>query len=430
MEGSGVGLGVAVRSRTRWDNRDVHIWMLNHYTATPEKDGGESRHSLLATHLQAFGWETTIIAASVSHPSGEQKLKGWQLIHKENNQNYDAYWVRVPSYGSNGLRRGLGMLVFGLVSIVPGIFPRIKKPDVVLGSAVHHFAALAAWALARRYRVPFVFEVRDVWPEVLVDFSLLKEKGFPSWILRKVSKFLCSQATLVLSPLPQIGRWVAEMGLESKETLWVSNGTDPAYLPEVLPLPHRPPFIFLYLGSFGNINALEELVTCFSRFRRQFPELNCNLRLMGEGWKKEKIHNLIGDLGAQSFVSVEPGVAKQRAMLETQGAHCLVIPIKDARAHRKFGISPNKLFDYLLAGRTILFLGDDPLDLVSSAGAGVAAEFSDEKGVIEAMRRVVTASDDELLQFGKNGRELALKEFSFSALGKKLSDGLTSITKP
>lgn len=405
----------------------MRIWMLNHYTATPVKDGGESRHSLLAKHLSDYGWETTLIAASVSHPSGEQKLSGWKLVHREISPNYSAYWLRVPAYKGNGARRALGMLGFGILSLVPGIFSGVKKPDVVLGSAVHHFAAMAAWALARRYQVPFVFEVRDVWPDVLIDFGNLKEKSSLTWIIRKVSKFLCSKAALVVSPLPNIASWVTGLGLASREVLWVSNGTDPSYLPELLPLPPRKPFVFLYLGSFGNINALEELVVSFSQFRVRYPGLDCQLRLVGEGWKKKQIDDLVVSSGVQNSVSVEPGVPKQRAMFETQTAHCLVLPIKDALAHRKYGISPNKLFDYLLAGRPILFLGDDPSNLVEEHGAGVSAQWADKLGIIKAIKTVASAEDEQIRQWGAAGRAIALQEFTFSALAGKLAAGLDTI---
>ncbi len=420
---------MAIRSRRRWDNRGVHIWMLNHYATTPVKDGGESRHSLLAKHLSDFGWETTLIVASVSHPSGEQKLSGWRLVHREVNRDYSAYWLRVPAYQGNGFRRALGMLAFGLLSLVPGILPGVKKPDVVLGSAVHHFAALAAWALARRYRVPFVFEVRDVWPDVLIDFSKLTEKSFFTWLIRNVSKFLCGQAALVVSPLPNIANWVKDLGVESKEVLWVSNGADPSYLPETSAFPARKPFVFLYLGSFGNINALEELVLSFSEFRVKYPDLDCRLRLVGEGWKKQIVQNLVISIGMQDFVFVERGVAKQSAMSETQSAHCLVLPIKDALTHRKYGISPNKLFDYLLAGRPILFLGDDPADLVEASGAGVSAQLKDSLGVVEAMKIIASADDEKLKQWGAAGRALALQDFTFSSLAGKLAAGLGRISR-
>ena len=401
--------------------------MLNHYTATPSKDGGESRHSLLAKHLSDFGWETTLIAASVSHPSGKQKLSGWRLVHREINPDYSAYWVRVPAYEGNGPRRALGMLGFGMLSIVPGIFAGAKKPDVVLGSAVHHFAALGAWVLARRHRVPFVFEVRDVWPDVLIDFSKLTEKSVFTWLIRKVSRFLCREAAMVVSPLPNIATWVKGLRLESQKVLWVSNGTDPSYLPELLPLPPRKPFVFMYLGSFGHINALEEMVVSFSEFRASYPDLDCQLRLVGEGWKKQKVTDLIVASRVQDSVSIEPGVEKQIAMSDTQTAHCLILPIKDALTHAKYGISPNKLFDYLLAGRPILFLGEDPSNLVESAGAGVSARLVDKRAVIEAMRIIASADDDKLRQWGAAGRDLALREFTFSALARKLATGLNEI---
>lgn len=407
--------------------RTVQLWILNHYAATIEKDGGEARHALLAKNLVDSGWVTTLVAASVSHPSGIQKLNGWKVVRREAAGGYEAYWLRVPGYKGNGFRRALGMLIFGFLCIIPGILSQAKRPDVVMGSAVHHFAALAAWVLARRHKVPFVFEVRDVWPDVLIDFGKLSETGLTTWILRKVSKFLCSQAALVVSPLPNLGLWVQEMGLPSKPVLWVSNGTDPEYLLDVQPLPPREPFVFLYLGSFGNINALERLIDVFSRFRTEFPELDCRLRLVGAGWKKQKIQELIFACGLQGSVSLEQAVPKDSAMLETQSAHCLVLPIRDAKSHQKYGISPNKLFDYLLAARPILFLGDDPIDLVTSSRAGYSARLSKPKMAVEAMRKLVLASDEELEEFGRNARELVLKEYAFASLSKKLAQALDNL---
>lgn len=401
--------------------------MLNHYTATPAKDGGESRHSLLAKHLVNFGWEATLITASVSHPSGKQRLNGWKFVRREETEGYSAFWLRVPGYKGNGVRRAAGMLFFGLLSLVPGIFPGIKKPDVVLGSAVHHFAALSALFLARRYRVPFVFEVRDVWPDVLVDFQKLKEKGLFTWLIRKVSRYLCRHASMVLSPLPEISRWVQELGVKDKRVLWVSNGTDLSYLPEVLPFPPQKPFVFLYLGSFGNINAVEELVKAFTGFMHVFPDLECQLRLVGEGWKKDQLRDFVESENLKGLISIEEALPKEIAMRETQKAHCLVLPIRDAITHEKYGISPNKLFDYLLAGRPILFLGSDPIDLVQKAGAGVSAQLKDSQAIINGMKKIASAREDELMVWGENGRALAIREFTFYELSRKLAKGLDSI---
>jgi hypothetical protein len=116
-------------------------------------------------------------------------------------------------------------------------------------------------------------------------------------------------------------------------------------------------------------------------------------------------------------------------MLETQKAHCLVLPIRDAPSHDNYGISPNKLFDYLLAGRPIHFLGNDPDYLVVEAADGLSAPWTNLHSVVESMAWLVSATDAELDGLGLNGRKLAQSEFAFSFLAKKLSDELVRLVK-
>ena len=153
------------------------VWIVNHYAQAPSGPGG-TRHHSLAFHLQRLGWHPLIIAGSCEHNTGRQRLHPSESQRFECCEGVDFLWLRVagePARG--GWRRLATMVLFGFALLRPTTTRALSRPAVVIGSTVHPFAALAAFMLARKHRVPFVFEVRDLWPRTLVAMGAIRSGG-------------------------------------------------------------------------------------------------------------------------------------------------------------------------------------------------------------------------------------------------------------
>jgi glycosyltransferase involved in cell wall biosynthesis len=150
----------------------MRVWLVNHYALPPQRAGG-TRHYALARELIRRGHEVTLIASSVDYMRRQEAhLAPNERARLEQVGEVPFLWLRTLPYQGNSLRRVGNMLSFAfrLRREAPRALPR---PDVVVGSTPHLFAAWAAYRLARRYQVPFVLEVRDLWPEFAIDMGVL-----------------------------------------------------------------------------------------------------------------------------------------------------------------------------------------------------------------------------------------------------------------
>ena len=179
------------------EREHVRIWILNHYASPPDQPAG-TRHYDISCVLAERGHDVTIFASSFSHSTfREERLQRNQHIRAECIDGVRFIWIRTTPYSGNDGRRALNMLSYA-VGVIRAQ-RRMPSPDVVVGSSVHFGAAAAACLIGAIRRVPFVFEVRDLWPQTLVDMGALRENSFATRALRGVERFLYLRARVIIT---------------------------------------------------------------------------------------------------------------------------------------------------------------------------------------------------------------------------------------
>lgn len=198
------------------------VYIINHHAAGP------GRHSNISRLLAQRGYGVTLFTSSFKHYDYKE------LIEYQNESSsiewvdgYQKVWIKTPPYYSNGLKRVINQLVFTLRAVLTG--RKLDRPDLIIGSSVHLFAAWAGYYLAKRHQVPFVFEVRDLWPQTLVDIGALKDKSLITYLLRRLEKHLYVKANKIISVLPQGSDYMAKLGIAKDKVLYVPNGIDIAW---------------------------------------------------------------------------------------------------------------------------------------------------------------------------------------------------------
>ena len=185
----------------------MKIWILNHYASPPDRAAG-TRHYEFGRVLARQGHEVTIFASSFSHFSlQEERLAANELARAENFDGVRFVWIRTASYSGNDHRRTLNMLSYAVGVMLAQ--RRFSRPDVVVGSSVHLAAVASACLIGHTRRVPFVFEVRDLWPQALIDLGELQERSVTARALRRLERFLYRRARVVISLLPHAGEYIA-----------------------------------------------------------------------------------------------------------------------------------------------------------------------------------------------------------------------------
>ncbi|WP_108444322.1 glycosyltransferase family 4 protein [Halomonas denitrificans] len=411
-----------------------HVWILNHYANHPGGSGG-MRHYQLARYLPAHGWQATLIAASVEHPSGHQRLAPRETRRLEHCDEVRFLWLRTPEYRGNGGGRMKNMLHYSLQALRPGRLRELPAPDLIIGSSVHPFAALAGWWLARRHGVPFVFEVRDLWPQTLIDMGRLAEGSPTTRAMRVLETFLYRRARRVLTLLPRAVDYVAPQGVPAERVVWLSNGVDLADYPA----PDRPeappaeaPLTLMYFGSHGDANGLDVLIDAMGRVRDRLSadEPRVRLRLIGDGALKPALRRQAEALGLDGrWVSFEDPVPRREIPALAREADAFVITVRDLPQLYRFGISMNKLFDYMAAARPVVIASGAVNDPVADAGAGISVPPEDPQALAEGILAMARLSPEARARMGEAGRRHMEETYSYRILSGRLADVMDDVVE-
>ena len=318
------------------------------------------------------------------------------------------------------------MIVFTLRILIPKSTSSLMLADVVIGSTVHPLAAWSALRLARRRRVPFVFEVRDLWPETLIDMGAIRRNGAIARLMRLLEGHLYRNAALIITTVPAASDYIALFGIDRDRIVWISNGADVDAF-AVSPPPMNEVFEFLYCGAHGPANDLARILQGFQKASRELGDGSIRLKLVGSGPLKQSLIEEAAELGLKDSVEFHDPVSKSDIPALTASADALVISLLPLRLYR-FGISPNKVFDYLAAARPILLAGNPINNAVQDADAGICKSSNSVEDISDAMVELYQSSYDQRAEWGRNGHEHARENYSFDHLAEKLDSHLRALT--
>ncbi len=396
-----------------------NVWLLNHYASEPGTAGG-TRHFALARYLPRFGWRMHIIASSVEHATGEQRLPADESFRHEKIQGVDFTWLKCPQYQGNDRGRLENMVAYAVRTLDPRVHRGLPRPDAVVGSSVHPFAALAGAALATRFGVPFIFEVRDLWPLTLIVRGRLKPGSVVARAMRLLETALYHRATRIISLLPSASEYIAACGVDPSKVVWIPNGIDLADFPLLPRASDSREFEILYLGSHTPSYDLEILLQGLGDYQSRPDARSVRLRLVGDGPSKPSLIQLARDLGLQA-VTFDPPVPKQDLPRVCASADAFVVLVSDLPELYKYGLSFNKIFDYLAGARPILIAisaGNNPVD---EAGAGISVPAGDATAVADGIHRLLCLSQREREEMGRAGRAYAEAQHDFPVLAQRFA---------
>ncbi len=409
------------------------VWIVNHHAALPDQASG-TRHFSLARELVRRGHSVTIFAASVGHHhrGADRRLGPRDLFRTEQADGVEFVWLRTTPYRGNDWRRQLNMLSFLVVFLV--VQARRRRPDFVVGSTVHPFAALGAWLAARLRGGRFAFEVRDLWPQTLVDLGAMRVGSPGERLLRALEAFLVRRASAVITLLPGMGDYLAGRGLPTDHVVYIPNGADLAAfatpqafdlrpataeraLGEIARLRAEGRFVLGYLGAFGRVNRVDLLVEAAAHAETTAPG-RIGVVLVGDGPELPAVDRAAR--GVTSVAVVAP-IPKQAVPLVLRALDATVVHTTYTPVYR-YGISFNKLFEYMAAERPVVFACESAYDPVAATGAGISIPPDDPDRLAEAFLEMAALSPEARAAMGDAGREYVAREHNFERLGALLND--------
>ncbi len=400
----------------------LKIWYISAYDA-PE--GQSSRTYDYATELTNLGHKVTFFTSSYSHFTHEERLTPDEKWREEWFGNIRVIWLKTFPYKDNGWQRGVNMLSNAWRSFWVG--RQIKeKPDIIFGPSVPLFTGLSAYFLSKIKRSRFVFEVRDIWPQALIDLGLIKSNGIIDKVLSKIEVFLYKKAKKIIAVLPFAHIHITKFNIDKEKIIWIPNGVNLRRFSESTSyIKPKDSFTIMYIGSFAATHEIQVILNAAKHFQK---EGNKKIKFIIVGGGK-RLHAQKDHTASDNLENVEfrGSISKGEIAQTQEEADVLVASVKDTPVYQ-FGINSNKIFDYLASGRPIIFAGNSPNDPISDASAGISIPPEDTAAMIKAIQTLFTMPSEDLQQLGKNGRHYAENNFDIRILAKKLERTLFGIS--
>lgn len=327
----------------------MQIWIVNHY-AIPLTEGGPSRHINLAKALQSHGHQVTIIAGNFNH-YGFKYIDG-VARDKVSYQEHDGVpfvWIPLDEYLGNSLSRVKNLLQFSFRVLNKKNYKNLQAPDIILGSSPDLFSAYSAYRLAKRYRVPFILEMRDVWPDSIVDLGGMSNINPFIISLRVIAKRLYKVAARIITVMPNVRDHLDKKGVNVGKLQWLPNFVNFDRVP--IASNEQNNFCHVvYAGSHGLANDLATIVDAAKILQEQHQ--NIKITMIGAGAQRSALMQQAKD---NKLTNIEflGQVPKAQVFDYLNQADVFLMIIADAPVF-EFGISLNKLFDYLALQRPII----------------------------------------------------------------------------
>lgn len=381
----------------------MKILLINQAFVSPDEPG-HTRHFEMAKFLQTRGHELVIVASDLNYQTGKRTIERKGIFAEQNIEGVKILRSYIyPALHHSYFWRVISFFSFMFSSIYTAL--QVKDVDLILGTTPPIFQAVSAWFVSWIRRKPFLLEVRDLWPEFGVSMGVLKNLvviGLARWL----EKFLYNRATHILVNSPAYKDYMINKNVPENKITFIPYGTDiDMFNPKIDGLSIRKElnlenhFVVLYAGALGQANDIDTILRAAKRLNEN---TKIKFILFGDGKERERLQNKANEMKLSNviFAGVKP--KKEMPQVIASSDVCLAI-LQDIPMFRT--TYPNKVFDYMAAGRaTVLVIDGITRDLIESSYGGVFVQPNDDKGLADTILDL-SQNADIVKQMGLNARE-------------------------
>lgn len=406
----------------------MNILLINHYAGSP-RHGMEFRPYYLAREWVRMGHNVRILGGSYSHIRAQQPpVQGTDVLH-EDIDGVRYTWYPTYEYEGNGVGR-----VFSMLSFLASLWKNGKQlarevaPDIVIASSTYPMDIWPAQRIARMAGARLVYEVHDLWPLSPIELGgMSRLHPFILWV-QMAEDYAYRRSDKVVSLLPKTLKYMQGRGMDPDKFVYVPNGIDEQEWENPLPLPpdilgqlqriHDSGLpIVGYAGTHGVANALDDFLDVARRLQGKVQFV-----LVGTGPERDRLQ---GRVASEQLANVHmlPAVPKRAVPTLLRYFDIAYVGFQSQPLYR-FGISPNKLIDYMSAARPVVMAIDAGNDPVGDAGAGITVGAGDINGIVSAIERLIAMPLTERESMGVAGRNYIHKYHLYPVLARRFIDAL------
>lgn len=388
----------------------------------PEMGAPSARTHEHARRWAALGHEVTVVTGFPNHPTGiiRPEYRG-EFVRREQVDGIALLRTWIYCAPNKGFaRRVLNFLSFFFSSFILGAL-LTRRPDVVVGTSPQFFCAVSAWLLSIFKRAPFVFEVRDIWPQSAIELGALKNPLLTR-ALEAIEMWLYRRASLIVIVAESTRPYLIAKGVPAEKIALVPNGIDPKYLEQAAAASAdsartetalQDKFIVSYIGTHGMSHALDTVLLAAARLR---DDSSIHFLFVGEGAEKDKLRQLAAELRLDNvtFLKEQP---RERLVDFYRASDVSLVPLRRLEIFRK--VLPSKLFELMGSGSPIICsVEGEAAALVERAGAGLCIEPENAEALVAAIRRL-RAAPELRAAFSRSGERFVRAHYLRSVLAEK-----------
>lgn len=402
----------------------------------PEMGAPSARVSELADHWSRAGHQVSVLTGFPNHPTGvvpaEWRPRLRHLVYREKVGQVDVFrtWLwPLPNRKSHERMRNYAS--FCVSAALRGL--TLPRPDVIIATSPQLLVGLSGWWLGFSRQIPFVFEVRDLWPESLAAVGVGSEDSLLHHALSAIAKFLYQRAERIVVVSPAFkDRLIEDWRVPADKIAVVENGVETdAFSPSAvvagnlrLQLGLEGKFVASYIGTMGNAHGLETLLDAASRLQQQNSRIV--FLLIGEGAEKERLKALAQARGLANvrFLDRQPREKIPAFILASDA--CLVL-LKKADVFKT--VIPTKMLEFMsCACPVILGVDGQARQIVEEARAGLTIEPENHAALAQAIH-FLEENPAKAQVLGRQGREYILEKFSRARTAEKYIDVLQALIR-
>lgn len=389
---------------------EKNIFYISKYAKSPEQ-GGATRQYLYCKYF-AKNNNKAILISSNSCGGQDLKITG-SYIRNEVDKNFTHVILKGrPIKLGFSLKRITSWLAFEYRLYKYFKNKPLNKKDIVIVSSLSLLTFATGVYLKKKYGITLVVEVRDIWPQVLVDFKTISKKNPVYFLLSKIEKKGYKKADLIVGTMKNLPEYLDQINLKLKEKfVYMPMGFDS----EVIKTKERnksEKFIVGYSGTIGRANKVD-LILETAELLKGYN--NIEFRLLGDGPLKEKFKSIYGH--CENIVFYDK-VKKKEVVNFLIDCDILVNPWEDNTIY-KYGISPNKWIDYMQAAKPIIVPYNGYRNIIDEAQCGEFIETNNPELFAETILKYSKKTNIELENIGANGKKYLLSNLTYNILSKK-----------
>ncbi|MCR5482407.1 MAG: glycosyltransferase family 4 protein [Clostridia bacterium] len=408
-----------------------NIWIINHYACDTFFDKG-GRHYYFAKYLKQLGYNPTVFCGNSVH--GEEKtyfenLSRKRIIKTEPDIGVRYVFIEARPCIGNGKERILNMIDFykNVKYVMNDLYQKGERPDIIYASSVHPLTLVAGIKMAAKFGIKCICEVRDLWPESIVEYSARLTKKNPiikalyageKWIYKKADALIFTMKGG--ADYIEEKKWDKEIPRE--KIFHINNGVDLEQFDNNVSNNtfldadfSSEAFKVVYTGSMGQANSIGTIVEAAKLLKNE-PVL---FLLWGKGPEKEKIERIIRENNLQN-VRLKGFVNKQKVPSILAQADLNIFALEKSPLFR-FGLSLNKSFEYAASGKPTLVIGEAKYDVIEEFRCGKETGSWRPQAVADAIIGYMKMPKSEYEELCGNARNAA-KAYDFKNLTKQLAD--------